>query len=136
MPEKKEKKPNYQSTGISTSFVNILSIISILGFVGIISLSLFSKNIESYIVSFWLMIMGLGFIIESSPIQLYEGIKNRLTNRNLSSLTTFIVGVIAALAGLLSIPEIGIENQAFEAIKGVIAIIAIIFIIIQAWIIK
>ena len=139
MPVKKRgkrNKPAYSNTGISTPFVNVLAIISILGFAGIISLALFTKNIESYIESFWLMIMGFGFMIESSPIQLYESIQNKLTNRNFSSLTTFIVGVIAALAGLLSLPEIGIQSQAFEAIKGVISIIAIIFIIVQTWVIK
>jgi len=132
----KKKRVQTSNNKVSSSFVTVLAIISILGFVGIISFTLFGKNIEEYIEASWLMIMGLGFIAESSPINLYQSIQNKMTNRDFSSLTTFIVGVLAALAGLLSLPGIGIESQAFEAIKGVIAIIAIIFIIIQTWIIK
>lgn len=136
MPKKKRQQKTNANNKISSSFVTILAIISILGFVGIISFTLFGKDIEGYIEASWLMIMGLGFMAESSPINLYQSIQNKMTNRDFSSLTTFIVGVLAALAGLLSLPGIGIESQAFEAIKGVIAIIAIIFIIIQTWIIK
>lgn len=136
MPKKKRQQKTNANNKISSSFVTILAIISILGFVGIISFTLFGKDIEGYIEASWLMIMGLGFMAESGPINLYQSIQNKMTNRDFSSLTTFIVGVLAALAGLLSLPGIGIESQAFEAIKGVIAIIAIIFIIIQTWIIK
>lgn len=136
MPKKKRQQKTNANNKISSSFVTVLAIISILGFVGIISFTLFGKDIEGYIEASWLMIMGLGFMAESSPINLYQSIQNKMTNRDFSSLTTFIVGVLAALAGLLSLPGIGIESQAFEAIKGVIAIIAIIFIIIQTWIIK
>jgi hypothetical protein len=132
----KKKSPQNPSNKISSSFVTVLAIISILGFVGIISYTLFGRNIEGYIEASWLMIMGFGFIAESSPIRLYQSIQNKMTNRDFSSLTTLIVGVIAAFAGLLTLPGIGIESQAFQAIKGVIAIIAIIFIIIQTWIIK
>lgn len=134
MPKKKSTQESKNK--ISSSFIKVLAVISILGFVGIISATLFQKNIEAYIEASWLMIMGLGFIAESSPIQLYQSIQNKMTNRDFSSLTTLIVGVIAVLAGILSLPGIGIESLAFQAIKGVISIIAIIFIIIQTWIIK
>jgi hypothetical protein len=47
-----------------------------------------------------------------------------------------VVGIIAIIAAILSIPQIGIENPTFLAIKGIISILAVVFIIIQTWISK
>jgi hypothetical protein len=45
-----------------------------------------------------------------------------------------IVGGIAVIAGILSLPQINIQNPAFLAVKGIISILAIIFIILQTWV--
>lgn len=127
---------NPRETNISKPFVNVLAILSILGFASIISYTLFNKNITPYIETLWLVILGLGFIIESSPSQLFHSIRHRLGERNFTSTTTLILGTLAVIAGILSLPQINIQTQAFLAIKGIISIIAIIFIIIQTWIIK
>ncbi|MGK0209319.1 MAG: hypothetical protein ACI83O_000592 [Patescibacteria group bacterium] len=131
---KKDKAVN--ETRISSSFVNILAVLSIMGFVGIISVTLFGRNIDAYVESIWLIFMGFGFIIESSPIQLYDSIHSKMTNHDFSSMTTFIVGLMAVLASILSFPGIDVQSVAFDAIKGVISIIAILFIIVQTWVIK
>ncbi len=121
---------------VSRAFVNILAILSILGFISIITLTLFNININPYMETLWLSILGLGFIIESSPIQLFKTIRSQLGERNFTSTTTLIIGLLAVTAGILSLPQINIQTQAFLAIKGIISIIAIIFIIIQTWILK
>jgi hypothetical protein len=123
-------------TNISKPFVNILAILSILGFTSIISESIFNANITSYIEILWLTILGIGFIIESSPIQLFHSIRHRLGEKNFTATTTLIIGTLAVIAGILSLPQIAIQNQTFLAIKGIMSIIAIIFIVIQTWIIK
>lgn len=125
-----------RETKISTSFINILAILSILGFTSIISYTLFNKNITQYVETLWLTILGLGFIIESDPIKLFHSIRNNLSQRNFTATTTLIIGTLAIIAGILSLPQINIQNPAFLAIKGIMSIIAIIFIIIQTWVLK
>jgi len=127
---------NPRETHISKAFVNILSIISILGFISIISYTIFAIQITQYLETLWLSILGLGFIIESNPNQLFHSIKNRLEERNFTATTTLIIGILAITAGILSLPQINIQNQAFLGLKGIISIIAIIFIIIQTWVLK
>lgn len=121
---------------ISKPFINILAILSILGFVSIISYTLFNKDITLYIETLWLTILGLGFIIEANPIRLFHSIHHRLGEKNFTATTTFIIGMIAVIAGVLSLPQINIQNHAFLAVKGIMSIVAIIFIVIQTWIIK
>jgi hypothetical protein len=134
-----------EETKTSTAFTNILAILSIIGFASIISSSLLSINIDQYIETLWLTILGLGFIIESSPIQLFKTIRSQLGERNFTATTTLTIGLLAVIAGILSIPgltkvipwvQIIILAPSFPAIKGIISIIAIIFIIIQTWVLK
>lgn len=125
-----------KETKISRPFINILAILSITGFATIISSTIFGINIDQYTETLWLTILGLGFIIESNPIQLFRSIRHRLGERNFTSTTTLIIGMMALTAGILSIPQINIQTPAFLAIKGIMSIIAIIFIVIQTWILK
>ena len=127
---------NPRETNISKAFVGILAIISILGFTSIVSYSFFNINTQAYIETLWLIILGLGFIIEASPVKLFHRIRNRLEERNFTATTTLIIGILAVISGTLSVPQIDIQNPAFLAIKGIISMIAIIFIVIQTWIVK
>jgi hypothetical protein len=137
--EKKEKKseeiPKVESK-VTKSFINILAILSILGFVGIVSSTLFNRPIETYIESLWFILMGIGFLFESHPIRLLSTIRIKFKEQNFTALTTLVIGALALIAGILTLPQIAIENPALESIKGVISIIAILFIIVQTWIIK
>ena len=130
-----EQEPK-KRTRVSRKFVNILAIISIMGFVNIISYSLFYKNIDTYTEALLFGIMGLGFIIESSPIQLSKRIRSDLSERSFTAMTTLIVGLLSLTAGILTLPQINLQNPGFLAVKGITSIIAIMFIMIQTWIIK
>lgn len=110
-----------------------LAIVSILGFVSIISYTLFNKDISMYVESLWMFIIGTGLIAEASWKKL-KTLDKGLNSNNFTHLTTIIIGIIAIIAGILSFPSINIQNPSFLAIKGIISIIAIIFIIIQTWI--
>jgi len=127
---------NPRETNISKAFVSILAVISILGFTSIITYSFFNLELQAYIETLWLIILGLGFIIEANPVQLWHRIRNRLEERNFTATTTLIIGALAVVAGTLSVPQINIQNPAFLAVKGIISLIAIIFIIIQTWVVK
>lgn len=133
---KKIVKPTEpKKSKISSNFVYILAIISIIGFLGIIVNSFFEINIDAYVSFLWLIIMGVGFILISRPKELYEGSRKNFDESKVAGLTSFIVGLLAIIAGVLSIPQINIQHPVFLAVKGVISIIAIIFIIVQTWII-
>jgi len=121
---------------VSKAFVNVLAIISIIGFLSIVSYTLFNTNLEGYIEALWLIILGLGFIIEARPRQLIIKIRNNLKEESFTAITTLIVGALALIAGTLSMPQINIQQTSFLAVKGIMSIIAIIFIIIQTWVLK
>lgn len=132
--QQKEDKPKKKSN-TSKSFVIALSIVSIISFLSIILESLFYVNINEYMEMLWLATLGIGLILETSFKELKK-IKKGLNSELLGKLTMIIVGAIAFFAGLLSLPQINIQNPSFLAVKGIISILAILLIIIQTWITK
>lgn len=138
----KKKEVSETSTGerkvrVSQKFVIALSIVSILGFAGIVSQTIFNTDITAYIESLWMFVIGIGLVIEGR-LKSLKSLSKKLTSNNFAHLTTVVIGIIALIAGFFSFPllKIQIENPAFTAIKGIISIIAILVIIIQTWILK
>ena len=135
--EKVEKKPEEcrdKKVKVSQKFITALAIVSILGFVGIISQSFFGYDASYYIESLLMFIIGIGLIVESKVKKL-KSLERGLTSSNITHLTTVIIGSIAILAGIFSFPQIRFTIPGFVAIKGIIAIIAILVIAIQTWVI-
>ncbi len=130
MKKKVEKKE------ASNWFVIALSLVSIFGFLNILLESLFYFSISNYNEFSWLSILGLSLIFQTSIKELKKIKKKGLTSEYLGKITMIIIGTIAVIAGILSIPIIKIENITFMAIKGIISILAIIFIVLQTWVIK
>lgn len=118
----------------SRNFVIALSVVSIIGFLSIMLSSLFYINISGYIDTLWLFTLGLGLILEASIKEIRGLRETGLTSEMLGKITMLIVGSIAVIAGILSLPQINIQNASFLAIKGIISILAIIFIILQTWV--
>ena len=131
----KDKEGKKEKLKISLSFVSILAIVSILGFISIISKSFFEVDINLYIESLLLILIGAGFIMEANPKKIFNKEKG-LTSADFPKLTTFVIGILAILSGLLSFPFINLQHFVFLAIKGLISIIVIIFIIIETWFLK
>lgn len=120
----------------SRNFVIALSVVSIIGFLSIMTDSLFSFNFDLYIESLWLITLGLALVFETSWTELKRIRNSGLTSEMLGKITMIIVGALAVIAAILSIPQINVQNPTFLAIKGIISILAIIFIIIQTWVTK
>jgi len=120
---------------LSHKFVTVLAIISILGFIGIISETLFQYNIEFYVEALLMLIIGIGLIIEAKMKQI-RSVARGFNSNNFTHLTTAIIGFIAVIAGIFSLPPIRITTPAFLSIKGIVSIIAIAVIAIQTWIIE
>ncbi len=134
MEERKIRKNRYKKISPG-SFVIVLSIISILGFISIVSSTLFSTDITGYIESLWIIILGFGLIIKTSFRKL-KSIQKGLDSYNFPHLTNIFIGVVAIIAGILGSPLFNIVNPTFHAIRGILAIIAIIVIILETWVIK
>jgi len=132
--EKKESKKNSLRSKTSKSFVIALSVVSMIGFLSIALESLFSVDMSGYIETLWLVVLGFGLILETTIKELKSVKKNGLTPEYLGKITMIVVGGIAIIAGILSLPQINILNASFLAVKGIISILAIIFIILQTWI--
>lgn len=117
---------------ISLKFASILAIVSIIGFLDIILDSFFELSFQNYMSFLWLVIMGIGFILISKPKRL----PNFKTEEPVSDITALVIGILAIIAGILSLPFLNIINPVFLAIKGVISLIAIIFIALETWVIQ
>lgn len=131
MEQKEEKITNVM---VSSKFVTALSIVSIVGFMGIVSQTIFNKDISYFVEALWMMIVGFALILEAR-IKILKSISNGIDSNNVSHLTTVIVGAVALVAGFFSLPWFRISNPSFLAIKGIISLIAIIVIAIQTWVI-
>jgi len=130
------KKINNKKTSASRNFVIALSVVSIIGFLSIVLESFFNINIGKYIDTLWLLALGLGLTFETNIREL-KRIKNAgLSSEMLGKITMLVVGLIAIIAAILSLPQINIQSPTFLAVKGIIGILAIIFIIIQTWVSK
>ena len=91
-------------------------------------------SFDNYIESLLLITLGTGLILETSLKELKKIKKQGLTPEVLGKITMIVVGALAIIAAVLSIPQINIEHPTFLAIKGIVSILAIIFIIIQTWV--
>lgn len=120
----------------SHTFVIALSVVSIIGFISIMTESLFNFSINAYLESLWLVVLGGGLIFETSLKELKRIKEAGLGSAMLGKITMIVVGAFAVVAAILSLPQINIENPIFLAIKGIISILAIVLIIIQTWITK
>ncbi|MCH7850414.1 MAG: hypothetical protein IH845_02115 [Nanoarchaeota archaeon] len=128
-------KNSNKKVKVSKVFVLALSIVSILGFVGIISESLFDFDLDYYVEALLMVIIGLALILEAK-IKTLKTLTEGFNSINFPRLITIIIGAVSIIAGIFSIPQIRFDNPAFLAVKGILAIIAIVIIIIQTWIIK
>ena len=128
------KKRKKATSEVSKRFLNTLSFFSILGFLGIISETIFAKYIGNYIEAAWLMTIGAGMLIETQMDTL-KSIRKGMNSTNFTQLITTIIGTAAILSGVFSLPEIEIINPGFLAIKGLVSVIAIVMIIVQTWVV-
>jgi hypothetical protein len=128
------EEPGEKKVKVSHKFVTALAIVSMLGFAGIISQTIFNYDLSFYVESFLMLIIGLALIVESKFKKL-KSLERGITSNNLTHLTTIVIGTIAILAGIFSFPQIRVTTAGFLAIKGIIAIIAIIVIGVQTWVI-
>jgi len=136
MAQKKEILKKKKRSRASRNFVIALSVVSIIGFLSIITESLFNVSINEYFDTLWLLALGAGLIFETSIKELKKIKSSGLTSDMLGKVTMIVVGALAIIAAILSLPQVDVQHSVFLAVKGIISILAIIFIIIQTWVSK
>lgn len=117
----------------SHRFVTALAIVSIAEFLRIITETIFNYDISFYNEAFFMFVIGVALVLESD-YHVLKTLRHDVNPKNFNHLTTAIVGVIAIVAGIFSLPQIRLEHPMFLSVKGIISIIAIIVIIVQTWI--
>lgn len=129
--EKRKTKKVY----VSRSIFIALSIVSILGFLGIIGSSFFEFDSTDYIEALLMIIVGVALMIEAQVKEL-KSLARGFNSNNFTRLITVIIGVVAVISGIFSFPSIRFEGSAFLAVKGILALIAIVIIVIQTWVVE
>lgn len=119
---------------VGTKFVGILALISIYGFTEIIFKSLLDISIIEYSNSVWLIVMSIGFFLAARPKSLYKTSKVVISENSFARIVTLIIGLLALISGVASLPQISIIHPALETTKAVVAIISVIFIALQTWV--
>ncbi len=114
-------------------FLNALSIVSIIGFLGIFIQSIFNYDLNIYVEISWMLILGIGLIVEVNYRKLKRIFTGGLNRDNFANIITLVIGFVAIFAAVFSIPAISIDNPSFLAIKGILALIAIVIILIQTF---
>jgi len=127
------KKAVHGQVKVSQKFVLALSVVSIIGFTGIISDTMFGFDFTNYAEALLMFFIGLGLIVEAKLKKL-KSVSHGLTSNNFTHLTTVTIGFIAVIAGIFSFPGIRIDAPGFLAVKGIVSIIAIIIIIVHTWV--
>lgn len=116
----------------SQKFIIALSIVSIMGFLSIVMETIFSFSLDIYLDFVLMLTVGIGLLVDAN-FHTLKTLRNGLTPDNFSHLIVAVIGFLAVLAGIFSLPQILVEHPLFLSTKGIISIIAILVIIVQTW---
>lgn len=130
----KERKKMSKRYKITRTFLYSLAIISILGFLAIISnvwlkFNFLSLNMSSLI----LIILGIGLMVEGQIRRWKSMVKQGLTSSEFTHIVTGIVGVLAVVFGTVGL--FGVTGATIEAGQAIVASIAVVIIVIETWLV-
>lgn len=116
------------------TFLQILAIASIIGFLIIIGEALLSYDLGKYSAPALLMIFGIGLMIEGQ-VRLWKSmVKSGLNNKELVHIITGTVGILSFVVGALSF--FIVNSSLFKSTQIIISIIAVVVIIFETWLVK
>lgn len=138
---KKDKKEDNHIEEISekkipSSFLFVLSVMSVLGFFGTAMRTLFNVHLETYIEATWLIVLGFGMIKESDLMGLILIKETGVTPEKFKNIVVCTIGVLAVITGILILPQINIATPALLAIQGILSIIAMVLVIVRSFVLK
>jgi hypothetical protein len=120
-----------------TVLVNTLAIVSILGFLGVISIGIFDINIDIGVSNAILIVFGVGLAVIGNIFGISEYMKKGLNRREIGLIVTAIIGLLAIITGILGfVEQTVIPVSRLATIRGIIALIAVVIIVLQTWIVR
>ena len=120
---------------VTKGFLTTLGIVSILGFVAIVTNTWFNFNwLSDNVESLMFVILGVGLIVEGQVLLWKTMAKDGINSNELTHIVTGVIGLVSVAVGLMSL--FGYSSLVLDGIKGVVASIAVIVIIIQVWLVK
>jgi len=117
-------------------FLFFLIMIDLSGFAIAAFYNLAGINLKGYNEFAWTLLFSLGMIIISDVKKIIGMGRKGIRTDNFSSLVTFIIGVLAFVVAILSLPQFNIISPTMSAVKGIVALIAVSYVIIEAFIVK
>ena len=115
-----------------------LALVSILGFLTIISQEIFNYELNSWTNGLMFIIIGSGIVLIGSFWTAIEW-QNGIDEREAANILFTIVGISSVIVGFIELPielTSSIDIPALGGIKAIIAIFAIIFISLQTFFVK
>ncbi len=120
---------------ITPTFLIVLAIASIIGFLAIISDAFFGLDLGKYTPSILMILFGIAFLVEGQVRFWFSKFsRGGFSSTEISHIVTGVMGVIAILVGILSF--LITENAVFDSLRGIISVVAIIVIIIETFFVK
>jgi len=120
-----------------TGFDIALTFYSLFGFLAIILLWISSLDISLWAVTVLMISSGIAFMYEGQVQNLRRMFADgRISGNEFSNLITIIIGALAIIVGILSIPLFELSYVTLDIFTGIIALIAFIVIIIQTWVVN
>ena len=117
-------------------FLFFLIMIDLTWFGSVVLDNLFGFSLQDYGEFAWTFLFAMALIFMSDLKRIFRMGVEGFNSENFSSLATFIIGIIALIISILSLPQIAIESPVMNAVKGIIALIAIIYVFLDALVIK
>jgi len=117
-------------------FLFFLIMIDLSGFAIAALYNLLGLNLKAYSEFAWTLLFSLGMIIISDVKKIIGMGRKGVRTDNFSSLVTFIVGILAFIVAILSLPQFNLVSPTMSAVKGIVALIAVSYVIIEAFIVK
>lgn len=120
---------------VTKALLMSLAVISILGFLAIMSNVWFKFNfISDNLESFLLIIIGFGLVVEGQVRKWSKFPQGGISSNELAHIITGIVGIFSLVIGFLDL--LGVTGSTILNAKGIISSIAIVMIIIETWWVK
>jgi len=117
-------------------FLFFLIMIDLTWFGSVVLDNLFGLSFQDYGEFAWTFLFAAALILMSDLKRIARMGVEGFDAENFSSLATFIIGIVALITAILSLPQIAVESPTMNATKGIIALIAIIYVFLDALILK
>ncbi len=117
----------------TTGFDTALTFYSLFGFLAIVLIWLFAFDITEWAIPVLMVSAGIAFLYDGNIRRILAD--RKIESNEIAGFVTVVIGALAIIVGILSIPLFEIQSATLIVVTGIIALISIVTIVIQRWII-